>query len=51
MLESKKPFNVIPVKTGIQKMVILNSFQDLLQEMLKQAQHDKAKPGFPFSWE
>ncbi|WP_342270219.1 hypothetical protein [Rickettsia endosymbiont of Orchestes rusci] len=37
---------VIPVKTGIQKkIVILNLFQDILQEMLKQVQHDKA--GFP----
>ncbi|WP_342270782.1 hypothetical protein [Rickettsia endosymbiont of Orchestes rusci] len=31
--------------------VILNLFQDLLQEMLKQVQHDKEKPGFPFSRE
>ncbi|WP_342270229.1 hypothetical protein [Rickettsia endosymbiont of Orchestes rusci] len=54
----KNALGVIPAKAGIQKIiVILNLFQDLFQEMLKQVQHDKkswipACAGMtPFLWQ
>ncbi|WP_341793568.1 MULTISPECIES: hypothetical protein [unclassified Rickettsia] len=47
---SKKVPYVILAKSGnLEKSikVILNLFQDLFQQMLKQVQHDKEKSGFP----
>nr|WP_253308573.1 palindromic element RPE3 domain-containing protein [Rickettsia endosymbiont of Ceutorhynchus assimilis] len=40
----KNALGVIPAQAGIRKIiVILNLFQDLFQEMLKQVQHDKKR--------
>ncbi|WP_342270552.1 hypothetical protein [Rickettsia endosymbiont of Orchestes rusci] len=43
-----KRINKTALGVAIQKIiVILNLFQDLLQGMLKQVQHDKEKSRFP----